>query len=171
MKRTSTLKRGNGFKRVVGNSLLKGKKWEVNPSFKGSYGKSLKKSSFKRTPTDIQKEVRSADSRFSKFIINRDKKCLRCGSTQMLTCSHFHGRANYATRFEPLNCVTFCISCHDIFESKKSGAYMDWMIDWLGEDEFFVLDKISKMRITKADSLKLANNILSKVEVSNDIKY
>lgn len=158
MKRTSTLKRGNGFKKVVGNSLC-------------NTHHTLKRSSFKRTLSDIQKDVKESDSKFSKFIINRDKKCLRCGSTSMLTCSHFHGRANYATRYEPMNCVTFCLGCHDIMESKKSGAYMDWMIDWLGEDQFFVLDHLSKMDISKAESLVLAHNLLKKVETNSDIQY
>jgi hypothetical protein len=158
LKSYKPLKRGNGFKKVVGNSLKK------SP---------LKKSSFKRTPTEIQKEVRSSDSKFSKFIINRDKKCLRCGSTEMLSCSHFHGRANYATRFEPLNAVTFCIPCHEIMESKKgeTGEYMDFMIEYLGEDQFFVLDHLSKMKISKTDSLVLAKNLLSKVDINSDIQY
>lgn len=165
MKRTSTLKRGGGFKNK--GSSFKRPTLEVR-----SYGlNKLKKSSFKRTPTDTQKEVRETDSKFSKFIINRDQKCLRCGTTQMLTCSHFHGRANYATRFEPSNCVTFCVPCHDIFESKKSGAYMDWMLAWLGEKEFFVLDTLSKMKISKADAIKNTKNLLLKVGVNNDIKY
>jgi hypothetical protein len=171
MKRTSTLKRGNGFKKVVGNSLKTPHYNILSLKPLCSKHHNLKKSSFKRTLSDIQKDVKESDSKFSKFIINRDKKCLHCGSTQMLTCSHFHGRANYATRFEPLNCVTFCILCHEIFESKKSGAYMDWMIDWLGEDQFFVLDHLSKMDISKADSLILAHNLLKKVETNSDIQY
>jgi hypothetical protein len=170
MKRTSTLKRGNGFKKVVGNSLKKTSMITLKP---GQTWKSkwipMNKSSFK--VSDLSKEIRESDSKFSKFIINRDNKCLRCGSTQMLSCSHFHGRANYATRYEPTNAVTFCIPCHEIFESKKSGAYMDWMIDWLGEDQFFVLDHLSKMDISKADSLILAHNLLKKVETNSDIQY
>jgi hypothetical protein len=158
MKRTSTLKRGNGFKKVVGNSLKK------SP---------LKKSSFKRTLSDIQKDVKESDSKFSKFIINRDKKCLRCGSISMLTCSHYHGRANYSTRFEPLNCVCFCTECHSVLESKKKEGmeYHQFMIEYLGEDQFFVLDHLSKMDISKADSLILAHNLLSKVETTSDIQY
>jgi hypothetical protein len=177
MKRNSTLKsytplkRGNGFKKVVGNSLISGKSWKVNPSFKGSYGKSLKKSSFKRTPTDLQKQVTEADSKFSRFIINRDKKCMRCGTNSMLTCSHFHGRANYATRYEPLNCVAFCTECHNIWESKKSTEYMDFMLEWLGVKQFMVLDHLSKMKMSKQDSLILANNLLKKVEENSDIQY
>lgn len=155
MKKT-ILKRGNGFKKVVGNSLKK------SP---------LKKSSFKRTQSEIQKQVREADSKFSKFIINRDKKCLRCGSIQMLTCSHFHGRTNWATRYEPTNCITLCISCHDSWESKKSGVYMDFMMEWLGEDQFFILHHLSEMTISKADSLVLAHNLLKKVETNSDIQY
>lgn len=152
MKRTSTLKRGGGFKRTGGNSL--------------------KKSSFKRTPTDMQKSIREADSKFSKFIINRDKKCLNCGTTYNLSCSHYFSRANYATRYEPNNCVALCIDvCHNSWESKKNGVYKDFMIALLGEDGFFVLEHQSKMKISKNDSLILANNLLKKVENNLDIQY
>ncbi len=179
MKRGNTLKRGNGFKKVVGNSLLISKK-DLKPyhismkskAFKYGFTKStLKKSSFKRTLTDIQKEVRESDSKFSEFIINRDKKCLRCGSTQMLTCSHFHGRSNWATRFEPLNCITLCIDCHHIWESKKTTDYLGFMMYYLGNEQFFVLERISKMNISKTDSLLLAKNLFNKVEINKDIQY
>lgn len=163
MKRISTLKRGNGFKKVVGNSF------KNPPLCLKHHNIALKKSSFKIS--DLSKEIRETDSKFSKYVIKRDGKCLHCGSTEMLTCSHFHGRANYATRFEPMNCVCFCINCHTILESKKSTIYMDWMIGYLGEEQFFVLDKISKMKITRQDSLILAHNLLKKVETNSDIQY
>lgn len=185
MKRTSTLKRGNGFKKVVGNSFKKSPLvWKpeqvnkLNPGVINVYANKfkhipLKKSSFKRTPTDIQKEVKESDSKFSKFIINRDKKCLRCGSTYLNTCSHFYPRAIWATRYEPDNCVDFCSPCHDIMESKKKEGmeYHQFMIEYLGEERFAVLTHISKMDISKADSLILARNLLKKVEDNNDIQY
>jgi hypothetical protein len=160
MKRTSTLKRGNGFK-------------NKGSSFKNLIGENkLKKSSFKRTLTDTQKEVRETDSKFSKFIINRDQKCLNCGNTYNLSCSHFYGRANYATRYEPNNCITLCIDiCHNSWESKKNGIYKDFMIALLGEEKFFSLENQSKMKISKTDSLILANNLLKKVENNQDIQY
>lgn len=176
MKRTSTLKRGNGFKKVVGNSL------KVKPFYRDGGMKSkalkygftkstLKKSSFKRTQSDIQKQVRESDSKFSKFIINRDKKCLRCGSTSMLTCSHFHGRANFSTRYEPLNCITLCLDCHYIWESKKTTDYLYFMMGYLGNEQFFILERISKMNISKKDSLLLAKNLFKRVEINKDIQY
>ena len=48
---------------------------------------------------------------------------------------------------------------------------MDWMINWLGEEQFFVLDKISKMKISRENSLILSDNLLSKVEINLDIQY
>jgi hypothetical protein len=58
-------------------------------------------------------------------------------------------------------------------ESKKgeTGEYMDFMIEYLGEDQFFVLDHLSKMKISKTDSLVLAKNLLSKVDINSDIQY
>jgi hypothetical protein len=176
LKSYKTLKRGNGFKKVVGNSLTSKAKKRILRKGTGFIKESwipLKKSSFKRTPTDIQKEVKESDNKFSKFIINRDKKCLRCGSTKMLSCSHFHGRSNWATRFEPLNCVTLCIPCHEIMESKKKEGmeYHQFMFTYLGTNQFTVLTHISKMDISKTDSLILARNLLSKVETNSDIQY
>lgn len=131
----------------------------------------MKNMGFSKTPTSLQKDIKDTDREFSKFIVRRDGKCMRCGSTQMLSCSHFHGRANYATRFEPMNCITFCVVCHDFMESKKSGEYLDFMVDWLGRDRFFVLDSLSKIRISKVDSLILAKNLLKKVEDNSEIQY
>lgn len=48
---------------------------------------------------------------------------------------------------------------------------MDFMLDWLGQEQFFVLDHISKLKISKADSLVLANNLLNKVETNKDIQF
>lgn len=134
-------------------------------------GKGLKKSGFNRTPSVLQKEIRATDSKFSKFIINRDKKCKRCNSSYMNTCSHFYPRAIWATRYDPDNCVDFCQPCHDIMESKKNGEYKEFMIALLGKQRFFILEHKSKLRVSKEESLILANNLLKKVEDNSDIQY
>lgn len=158
MKRTSILKRGNGFKKVVGNSFLNKKT-------------TLKKSSFKKTPTKQQSEVIKADSKFARYIKERDSKCMRCGSTMFLTCSHYHGRAIWSTRYVPMNCITFCVECHVYMESKKNGEYKEFMKGWLGLDLFNVLETISETKISKESALLFAIPILEPIIMNLDIQY
>lgn len=167
LKSYKPLKRGKGFK--VKHYKFSTKAQRSNDD--QVVFKPLRRSTFSKKLSTIQVDIRQADSRFSKLIINRDKKCLRCGTTYMLTCSHFHGRANYATRFEPLNCITLCTTCHDFWESKKSTEYLDFMINWLKNEEFSILDHLSKLKISKEDSLILVNNLFKRVEKDKDIQY
>lgn len=59
-------------------------------------------------------ELSECDSAFSREIIERDKHCLfpGCFVASNLTCSHYIGRANWNTRFDPENCITLCIRHH-----------------------------------------------------------
>lgn len=85
--------------------------------------------------------VKKADAEFSKFIRERDGKCARCGTTKNLTCSHFWPRQHKSTRFDPKNCVAVCwMPCHKYhWEKEKQGAYRDFMLNWLGEEEYELL--------------------------------
>lgn len=67
-----------------------------------------KKWKFKKT------ELAECDSAFSKEIIARDGHCMfpGCQATANLTNSHYIGRANWNTRFDPENCLTICIRHH-----------------------------------------------------------
>lgn len=85
-----------------------------------------------------------ADRKFSAFVIGRDKKCLKCGSTRELTCSHFFRRGHSATRFSPTNCITLCIWCHGEWEDEKDGAYGAFMVTRLGETGFAALEALSR---------------------------
>lgn len=80
----------------------------------------------------------TADARFSTFIRQRDGKCLRCGTLEGLTCSHYHGRGKSATRFDPINCIALCWTCHQEWEGPKSD-YTTFMIDRIGVDAFLAL--------------------------------
>lgn len=132
LKSYTTLKAGKGFKKT---------------------GSSLKRSGFRRSPTLIQSEVIKADSKFARNIKERDGRCMRCGTTMFLTCSHYHGRAIWSTRYSELNCVTFCTECHNYMESKKKGEYKEFMMDWLGLELFNTLNEISKIKVTKEQAL------------------
>lgn len=85
-----------------------------------------------------------ADKEFSLFIRNRDGKCLRCGATDSLTCSHFWSRRISALRYEPDNCITLCAwRCHIFgWEKEKQGEYRDFMIQRLGQERYEDLKRI-----------------------------
>lgn len=64
-------------------------------------------------------KISPADKWFSLYIRARDGwTCQRCytyypdGKRQGLHCSHFHGRAKYATRYDEQNCEALCYGCH-----------------------------------------------------------
>ena len=81
---------------------------------------------------------KKADTEFSRFIRNRDGKCIRCGKIEFLQCSHFWARANSATRYDPDNCDTLCYACHygniHGWEYNKQGEYRDFKIKQLGKN-------------------------------------
>jgi len=84
----------------------------------------------------------TADNYFSKWIRERDGKCLRCHTTEGLTCSHYHKRAISITRYCPINCITLCGACHAEWEGPKEG-YTDFMIQMLGADGYIELKRKS----------------------------
>ena len=83
----------------------------------------------------------TADRKFSKYIIKRDKKCQRCKrKDRQLQCSHFWVRQHYSTRFDPDNCCAVCAWCHtfdkDNWENDRLGEYRAYMIKKLGKKGF-----------------------------------
>jgi 5-methylcytosine-specific restriction endonuclease McrA len=111
MKRYSTLKT---YKPLKSYSRLKAKS-------------SFKHKKYSRIKGDL--DLAHTDGQFSKWIISRDQKCLRCGINYMLTCSHFYGRSTWNTRYDEENCITLCSPCHAEWESKKNGEYKDFKFD------------------------------------------
>lgn len=82
--------------------------------------------------------TKTADAKFSIFIRQRDGKCLKCGTLEGLTCSHYHGRGKSATRFDPINCIALCWTCHQEWEGPKSD-YTTFMLNRLGQEGFIAL--------------------------------
>ena len=87
-----------------------------------------------------------ADAVFSKYIRERDGKCLRChqNKPEPLSCSHFWGRRCSALRYEPDNCIALHLwSCHIYgWEKEKQGEYRDFMLERLGKKRYEELKKI-----------------------------
>lgn len=115
-------------------------------------------------------QVDEADRRFSIEIRKRDGQCVNCGSTWPLSCSHYHGRARYGTRFDPKNCITLCTPCHDLWEHEKEGVYKDYMVMWIGEEEFRLLKERANEKVSPYDSI-VAYMKLSATLQDNDIEY
>lgn len=87
----------------------------------------------------------TADTKFSEFVRNRDKKCVRCGGKENLQCSHFWSRTHSSTRYDPENCDTLCYACHygnsKGWEYDQAGEYRDFKIRQLGESRYQALEE------------------------------
>jgi len=89
-------------------------------------------------------KISPADTWFSRCVRERASwACERCGKyyappTNALQCSHFVGRENYATRFEPLCAFSHCYSCHTFFHGNPH-LFTDWAKEKLGIDLYDLL--------------------------------
>lgn len=103
-----------------------------------------------------------ADVVFSRYIRLRDGKCMRCGKQGTgpdgivgLQCSHYFGRGRENTRFDDRNCTSLCFGCHRIWGSDDREGYRNFMIQWLGEEEFFNLTVRAQLYAKKDRKLSL----------------
>lgn len=142
--------------------------------------KNMKRSGFKNKHSTLRKfrivegddilQVNEADSKFSLMIRKRDKQCVNCGSTLFLGCSHYFSRGIYATRYDPLNCITLCQECHEKWEHEKNGIYKDYMVMWLGKEQFELLENISKIRVSPYEAITKFMGLHKTLQDSN-IEY
>lgn len=97
-----------------------------------------------------------ADTQFSQSIRKRDGCCLRCGSTENLTCSHFFGRGNSSTRYDPENCDTLCQKCHGLWEVKKREGqiYYRFKAKQLGFEKFAELKALAAVVTSRETAIK-----------------
>lgn len=86
------------------------------------------------------------DALFSRYIRIRDGwTCQRCHAqhdigSQGLHNSHFWGRGNWSTRFDPQNCDALCFPCHRLWGGDERDAYRAWKLKQLGERAYKALD-------------------------------
>ena len=99
-------------------------------------------------------KLHPADSLFSNLIRERDGwRCQRCGGqhtppTRGLHCSHYFGRGNKTTRFDPRNCVALCFACHLLWgHGDERDDYTAFMIKKLGLKGFKDLRKTAMSTI------------------------
>jgi hypothetical protein len=66
-----------------------------------------------------------------------------------LHCSHYIGRANYATRFDPLNVFAHCYGCHAKFEGNPH-VFREWVLSRIGTESYdVVIEKSNNLMLGK----------------------
>lgn len=74
---------------------------------------------------------------FSKWVRNRDKRCITCGSTNQLQAGHFwHGVLD----FDEMNINAQCVKCNK-YLSGNLAPYSVYLINKHGIDKFKDLEK------------------------------
>lgn len=123
-------------------------------------------------------KLKPADVTFSNLIRERDNwTCKRCGTkytppTSGLQCSHFWGRGNKKTRFDPLNCDALCYGCHSRMEGNKQGEYRDIKIKQLGKKGYDELEKKARSTIKFGEyEFKMANKVLKERGLEGITEY
>lgn len=113
--------------------------------------KPLKRARLKKSKPTTSKK---ADILFSKWIRERDQKCLRCGKTTNLTCSHYWSRIHSATRYDPDNCDTLCwLPCHYTWEHEKHGDYRDFKLKQLGPKRYKALESRARSNMPRMQAI------------------
>jgi len=105
---------------------------------------------------------KKADEQFSKFIRERDKLCYFCPNKATQN-SHFWGRGNSSTRYDPLNCDGICGGCHMTHEGSKQGLYRDKKIRQLGQAGYDALERKARGTMKRAHAIRECMTYLDSV--------
>ena len=88
--------------------------------------------------TARQRVVKRLDDVTSKYIRERDAKCVQCQTTENLTNGHVFSRRSYSTRWDISkdgNCHTQCWG-GNFKHSKDNYDYFKWYVDKFSNDMF-----------------------------------
>jgi hypothetical protein len=85
-----------------------------------------------------------ADDMFSLFIRARDKRCVTCGSTDRLQCSHVERRVRKATRYSEMNAFAQCARCHSFHHYQSETPLRDYQINKCGVSAVQMLYSLSR---------------------------
>lgn len=109
-------------------------------------------------------KIDPADKIFSKYIRVRDGRCVRCKregeydkqglQIKGLQNSHFWGRKNESTRFDPENCDSLCYGCHQYFHGNPY-EHVKWKKKRIGEERFKALELRHNLYMKKDRKLAL----------------
>jgi len=107
-----------------------------------------------------------ADREFSLFIRQRDPRCFffRTGCPNPSSQnSHFWGRGNSATRYDPENCDGICGGCHMRHEGNKQGLYRELKIAQLGKARYAALEKHARSTMPRRNAIITCMELLGAI--------
>jgi hypothetical protein len=85
--------------------------------------------------------VAELDGLVSIIVRRRDRRCVTCGASRNLQCSHFHSRRYLRTRFSLLNCHAMCASCNRR-HNEEPEPYLRFMRERYGEEALAELERL-----------------------------
>jgi hypothetical protein len=94
-------------------------------------------------PMSRKTAIREADKAFAKYIVARDKRCVTCGATGPLDCSHVFRRGHYSTRWNPSNAYAQCRKCHFKHHNVTESYLLDFAKQMLWAEAFEELRELS----------------------------
>lgn len=104
--------------------------------------------------TPRQKLIKKLDDLVRKIVLERDKKCVRCGSQSNLQLSHVDSRANMGLRWDPLNLKILCVGCHLYWWHKEVRKAGEWFKDKYPERAKYLEEKEHEVRSYKVYELE-----------------
>ena len=94
------------------------------------------------------------DPIFKKFIRIRDGRCMKCGTTEHIQCSHtIPTSSGNRLRYDERNCITLCLHCHLSWWHKNPLEAMEWFKDTFPEDYEYLMS-------VKNETLKFSFDML-----------
>ena len=93
-----------------------------------------------------RKGIKDELDRITSLLVRaRDGRCVTCGTTEDLQCSHYFKRRFLATRWNLQNCNAQCAE-HNELHNRVPWPYREYMVKRIGEDG---LDELFKLRNSK----------------------
>jgi hypothetical protein len=120
----------------------------------------LNRSPFVEKPVEVGSRrwlVAELDRYVSLIVRRRDRRCVICGSTRNLQCSHFYSRRHLAVRFDLRNCNAMCSSCNRRHNSDPT-AYLQFMNERYGPEVVAELD-VMRMETRKVGDGELVETL------------
>ena len=83
-------------------------------------------------------------SLIQEIAVARDGLCRAPGCCQIATAGHhIFGRKNMATAFNPRYALGMCVDCHVPWAHKEPDQFNEWVISWMGEEEYYAALRLS----------------------------